>query len=105
MTEIFRPLRQVFDLPPPRPGEDFDIVPTILANPPRNGEGDHAKHGGGAERLAAGALVSKDISRPLRRSATPPRSGEDFLSAAYSPPRNGEVAARSADGGAERVEF
>jgi len=40
------------------------------SNPPRNGEGDHAKHGGGAD--------SRDIDPSVSADALPPpRSGED----------------------------
>ena len=35
-------------------------------NPPRNGEGDHAKHGGGAEHGAIGPSVSADALPPSR---------------------------------------
>ncbi len=39
-------------------------------NPPRNGEGDHAKHGGGADASGIGPSVSAG-------ALPPPRSGED----------------------------
>ena len=39
-------------------------------NPPRNGEGDHAKHGGGADHGGIGPSVSAD-------ALPPPRSGEE----------------------------
>ena len=43
---------------------------TRLYDPPRNGEGDHAKHGGGADGRGIDPSVSPD-------GLPPPRSGED----------------------------
>jgi very-short-patch-repair endonuclease len=45
------------------------MVDAHTPNPPRNGEGDHAKHGGGADTAAIGPSVSLRLP--------PPRSGED----------------------------
>jgi excinuclease ABC subunit C len=53
-----------------------------LTNPPRNGEGDHAKHGGGAGAEAPDANGDASPRVPLHPAATrrgpPPRAGEDF---------------------------
>ena len=59
------------------------VVPEILGSliPPRNGEGDHAKHGGGAPS-ADPDLQRRERSRvPLHHPAggPPPLSGEDLV--------------------------
>lgn len=45
-------------------------------DPPPQGEGDHAKHGGGAVGLGA-PLGLKPLHHPPTASGSPPRSGED----------------------------
>ena len=46
------------------------MVDAVGRNPPRNGEGDHAEHGGGADNALIDPSVSPD-------GLPPPRSGED----------------------------
>jgi valyl-tRNA synthetase len=54
-------------------------------NPPQNGEGDHAKHGGGARADGAASQGPSIPHVPLHRPADgpPPRAGEDFLARHY----------------------
>jgi hypothetical protein len=48
-------------------------------NPPRNGEGDHPKDGGGAvDRIVPPFDPANHCTRPLRPFGPPPRSGEDL---------------------------
>ena len=49
---------------------------TLEENPPRNGEGDHAKHGGGGPPPAR-----LSVAGPLRQPCglPPPRAGEDYV--------------------------
>jgi glycyl-tRNA synthetase beta chain len=53
------------------------LVEEGIVNPPRDGEGDHAKHGGGGARPDATSLRADN---PLHRPADgpPPRGGEDL---------------------------
>ena len=50
-------------------------------NPPPTGEGDHAKHGGGARAESPEGEGGRSLNVPLHQPAAgpPPRSGEEFL--------------------------
>ncbi|MCO4090439.1 MAG: valine--tRNA ligase [Sphingorhabdus sp.] len=50
-------------------------------NPPPTGEGDHAKHGGGARAESPDGEGGRSLNVPLRQPAAgpPPRSGEESL--------------------------
>ena len=56
--------------------QDVMVDGEVTKNPPRNGEGDHAKHGGGVTRSAPDPSVSAD-------ALPPPRAGEDFRRSAF----------------------
>jgi len=57
----------------------LELIKPVL-NPPQDGEGDHAKHGGGGSPSGASSPTRREDDSPLHRPADgpPPRPGEDL---------------------------